>query len=78
MSMNHILFRMANVRCEKCQTQFRIVDFSEKGLTCSSCGLTKAIERIGEAPSITFDKSLVKPAKTVSIERIGSTFIIEK
>jgi hypothetical protein len=74
-----LLFSLADVRCEHCQTKFRLQDFkSTHSLVCSSCGQSVEFFDKAGVPHLGFDPNLVRPSEAVHIRREGSIFIIEK
>jgi len=82
MPIANYLFNLANVCCEKCQTQLKLKDFKDhkedkKALICGSCGHAIPLD-LEEGLRLVFDKSLARPSPQVFIQREASIFRIEK
>ncbi len=80
MNFGSLLFRLANVRCEQCQTQLQMADAKAgSALICPSCQHQMPIEMRGENTAhVQFNKDLVPASEEVTLQREGSISIIEK
>lgn len=80
MGFGDLLFKLADVHCEQCQTQLKLGDVNAGiAMVCSSCKHEMPIQTLSEnTAAIHFDKNLIRPSEHVSLQREGSIFSIEK
>lgn len=80
MSLNRLLFDLADVHCEKCQAKLKWEDVnSNVSLVCHSCQHEMPIQaRSEDTAHISFDKNLVRPSEYVELQREGSISILKK